>query len=641
MSRVDWKNYDYSQGPPKGRTGRCTNPYSKTANYRTRPSATSPLTVGRTVQTSIDSSTNMISPDSVNAIGMLERNAVVKNRQLKSYNTAKKLTYRPPTPMSRDASDGTDEQTSSTSIMTQDFEKQKLSATAEEEEEPFDSRKNNHKKAPALAPTRTVSYQAPRVETRATPPKIAQYDLTMNVPSGGDEMIHLSPAKMNNFSSIWNETETEDWDERNEDVVAGIVSDIVAGADATANNAGAADANALSDNDADVHAIVGPHEVENVAGDRSTATGVSIGKASHQGSRAMSISDASLAQMEVTRNTIPISILKNSVKFDNDKNLQNTSIGTIDENDGSGQVESRNSSPKRKHPWDKDHTEETPMDEVGSKKAIGTAMPKDDEYLQDKTDLSQYEADDQEIAQDNLQTIRKMSSLREPPVAVARLPATSSSALMRNRNVAVAAETPRNDNMTKGRKERRRRARPRNTVVQEEDDTSIEDNQGKAKNRGDTLQDRTKQAWSKRNQSTAVESVPENALLPGSEMNPKTPGPGAKRSLVSFHKDTVHEFVPDENDSLTNDSDDGATEITDYTERTDDYYYDDDTYTGRSMHSMYTKSNESEAEDFFKDIFFIGSGKATNPGRRELRHKSEYKEAYKARRAVSMAHHFA
>jgi hypothetical protein len=76
--------------------------------------------------------------------------------------------------------------------------------------------------------------------------------------------------------------------------------------------------------------------------------------------------------------------------------------------------------------------------------------------------------------------------------------------------------------------------------------------------------------------------------------------------------------------------------VTDSTGRTGEYTYDDeDTFAGRSMHSLYTKSNESEAEDLFKDLFFIGSGKATNPGRRQIRYKKEFKEEYKAKARVS------
>ena len=49
------------------------------------------------------------------------------------------------------------------------------------------------------------------------------------------------------------------------------------------------------------------------------------------------------------------------------------------------------------------------------------------------------------------------------------------------------------------------------------------------------------------------------------------------------------------------------------------------TGTSRSMNSMYTKSPESEAEDLIKDLFFIGSGVASNPGRRKIKYQPEYK----------------
>lgn len=55
--------------------------------------------------------------------------------------------------------------------------------------------------------------------------------------------------------------------------------------------------------------------------------------------------------------------------------------------------------------------------------------------------------------------------------------------------------------------------------------------------------------------------------------------------------------------------------------RTDGYDNVEATDGYQSLESMYTKSVESEAEDILKDIFMIGNGEATNPGRRNVKYK--------------------
>jgi len=175
------------------------------------------------------------------------------------------------------------------------------------------------------------------------------------------------------------------------------------------------------------------------------------------------------------------------------------------------------------------------------------------------------------------------------------------------------------------------------------DDDSIEDpGDGNTKTRADTLQDRTKMAWSKRNQGVASANV--NAHAIGSTVNNNVHNnhgqarthPKRKEHIsVSFQPEAaVHEFVQDEEEGDDDDDSYSGTQSDDdeKTEATEDgtyYTYDDDTYAGRSMHSVYTKSNESEVEDLFKDIFFVGSGKATNPGRRELKYRRENKDRIK------------
>jgi len=66
---------------------------------------------------------------------------------------------------------------------------------------------------------------------------------------------------------------------------------------------------------------------------------------------------------------------------------------------------------------------------------------------------------------------------------------------------------------------------------------------------------------------------------------------------VSFRKDdSIHHYTPDPSDTL-----------------------ETSTLGGRSLNSWYTKSAESEVEDVLKDIFLIGSGSSSKPGRRQVR----------------------
>mmetsp|Transcript_19760 Transcript_19760/g.22886 ORF Transcript_19760/g.22886 Transcript_19760/m.22886 type:complete len:1013 (-) Transcript_19760:118-3156(-) len=189
----------------------------------------------------------------------------------------------------------------------------------------------------------------------------------------------------------------------------------------------------------------------------------------------------------------------------------------------------------------------------------------------------------------------------------------------------------------KDKSERRSRRRDRMYEEHErddDDDTSISDIHGMAtRNRADTLKDRTKQAWSARNKATVAATV---AISDGSSI-PHSTEKSEKREKVSFQKDaSIHEFTPepDKNESGSEEeseyTEDDATEYTEYTECTEQTdYFDDDTYAGRSMHSMYTKSNESEAEDMIKDFLLIGKGLSTIPGKRQLKYKHGRREIYK------------
>ncbi len=279
-------------------------------------------------------------------------------------------------------------------------------------------------------------------------------------------------------------------------------------------------------------------QFDDFAGDRSKASSVND-----------RYSDTSVSRMEIPMNLVPVSILKHSGRFDASatsshhsqvKNTEHTiSAADDDDDDDDGDV-------------NKKIQEEIP-----------NAKGNEDDHGDE---------DDDTLFEFSLQTQRK--SKRKP----------------RSRN-------------------------GHNNDLSEEDDTSI-DETGSPKKRADSLKDRTKQAWSARNKATAA-AAKSNV--------------SQKKEKVSFHNDaTVREFDPESDHSADEDeaSEDESDDETEYTEKTD-LSYDDSTYAGRSMHSVYTKSYESEAEDFIKDIFLVGRGEATNPGRRQLRYKHGRKEIYR------------
>lgn len=81
---------------------------------------------------------------------------------------------------------------------------------------------------------------------------------------------------------------------------------------------------------------------------------------------------------------------------------------------------------------------------------------------------------------------------------------------------------------------------------------------------------------------------------------------------VKFGKDDiVHNYDPNSGDA--------------------DETFDNTTIGGRSLNSLYTKSAESEVEDIIKDIFLIGSGEGTNPGRRKFKYNPRVKDKFQSR----------
>lgn len=469
-----------------------------------------------------------------------------------------------------------------------------------EEEEPFDAIISTQPAAVAKTVARPVIPSRKKENDH-------KVNLRMNVPHDVQETVQLSTKTR--FDALWNEA-GEDWN--NEDVGAA-VQHYISDDDDDDNEEGQFVGNCIGEdgNMAGTTSKLSTTEALKSSPGRTIASEASVGLMEVARSTNMarnspgeSYSDASLG-MEVA------DIRMSSVSI-----LRNNSRCADQEKENQENIDSVESSPsRRKHPWDQEG-ECAPMDEVAEEEHANPAIlvEESEEEEIENTNLSQYEADEQEVAAMTKEgTIKKKG--KSSPASVANREV--------NQETFVPNHILRNDNTDVDRKEKRRRSRKHDDIPEEEDD-SIAGLEGNLKI-GDTLRDRTKQAWSKRNQSTG--SLPA-AIVPTPEFHSSgriNVNGEPRRSLVAFQQNTVYEFVPEEGESGT--ESDGATEVTDYTEYTHD---DDETFGGRSMHSVYTKSNESEAEDFFKDLFFVGSGKATNPGRRQIKHKKGYKEKYKA-----------
>lgn len=575
-ARIDWRNYDYSDGPPKKsmnlstasgsqsnsnplHKNRDTNPYSKSTNFRCRSPTASPVN-------SLAEPGKIDSP--ISDRSMSKNSKAVPHRKLQQ---KPKLMYRPPTPRSLSETASIEPTASVVSPIN--------SGASNQEEDPYDV------PIPSKIQTRIKAERSFK-PISLPEDEFVQHKPRLNAPIGQQETVHLS-SNNDDFDRVWNEDGADlDSNVHDQSAIHRVVSH-----DEDEMDLGMKiedemeDLNLIPGGDVVVGTVDHMHEMyefESFAGDRSTATGVSDrlgnGMSTNMNQSTVSVSEASIAQMEITSNVAPVSILRTSGRMSPiDAKVKNNS-------------------------WDQVKDLQVPMDEVEEQNRYEVT---DEES---RTNLEKYEANDDDIAQDSL-AFEKITTLRGH-IAV------GSPASAQGQENQAPQSMHDNKHLDQNQRRRRSRSRREHTIPEEEDDTSLED-YGNAVP-ADTLQDRTKQAWSKRNQSANGSPRKKNFDLP-------------KRSFVSFQQDTVHEFVPEENQENDLESD-GETMNTDYTGNTGDYTYDDDdTFAGRSMHSVYTKSNESEAEDFFKDIFFIGSGKATNPGRRQLRYKREFKERYKAR----------
>lgn len=127
----------------------------------------------------------------------------------------------------------------------------------------------------------------------------------------------------------------------------------------------------------------------------------------------------------------------------------------------------------------------------------------------------------------------------------------------------------------------------------EPDDTSLEHYGPSSRKSPTNLHERAQEAWRYRQKKNSALRSKRDLQWP------------RKQNSVSFQgQDTVQYFDPEEE----NDSD-GK----------------NDSLEERSLNSEYTKTLESEVEDMIKDMFFIGSGTSSRPGRRKYKYKHEVK----------------
>ena len=135
-----------------------------------------------------------------------------------------------------------------------------------------------------------------------------------------------------------------------------------------------------------------------------------------------------------------------------------------------------------------------------------------------------------------------------------------------------------------------RNKRREKSMSEESDEISQDDYQM-------NLQKRTQAAWEQQRSISPIKTINESNGHPHG---------------VKFGKDDiVHNYDPNSGDA--------------------DETFDNTTVGGRSLNSLYTKSAESEVEDIIKDIFLIGTGEGTNPGRRKFKYHPRVKDKFQSR----------
>jgi len=232
--------------------------------------------------------------------------------------------------------------------------------------------------------------------------------------------------------------------------------------------------------------------------------------------------------------------------------------------------------PGRNHPWDK-------------KSSTGNGSDDDD----DDNTLFEFEDDESKKQRAELKASRERKWSERRPSAEERVRKSTS-----------------HDSALSGSSRGRRRSggggRGRRGRTYDDDDESQSTD-------GPTLQDRTQEAWKRKN------------AVPRSRSAPRA---GRSGSAVAFAQDTIHHFENDDESTIyTKDSMISARNSR-RGRRDDEAYSDDDTYNSRRTagtdHSGVPKSYESEVEDLVKDFLFIGNSAKSQPGSK--RKKSHYKK---------------
>ena len=191
--------------------------------------------------------------------------------------------------------------------------------------------------------------------------------------------------------------------------------------------------------------------------------------------------------------------------------------------------------------------------------------------------------------------MRKKTVLRKPsfPAAGADTAGDEDSlfnfeAADERKRLRAAGAVEANARSTKPRRFRRNRK-------SEDDNSSLEAD--------DSLQKRTQQAYQRRNRN----------LYKGTNA-PQRPSKAAAQRLSNIvcfdtNEDMMFNFAEEKKKATP------AVEMTEV----------ETTASGFSLNSEYTKSMESEVEDLFKDLLFIGDGKMSKPGRRSYKYKQSKK----------------
>ena len=623
--KVDWRNYDYSEGPPKATAAvtRDTNPYSQRIDYpltrrtlsnttelKTRTNNTDSFRLNSSVaglgncksfdgpsdnysmrvETNVDMSASSTLKAETPSSSKDENKFIMKNYRngltpidRDSIGSVSSLTYRPAKAIPKPVED------------LEPDEEDKMMRLPKVKKYAENLDEDNVALAEDLSVKRITGVKpTPAHAMTHSPDMIDEYQPNVVTPTN-----QLDGRPKKTFQKVWEEAE-KDWEEA---ATSSVRQQVVSDDEEHYNyNSGHNDGQSNQNNHGVVKSISHNNIYDNInrnegneenddkfddvefddfAGDRNESNLVhddcNKENPENDNSSEASVGKMDVGKIDVPMNLPPVGILKNTGRFDAFTKSCAASITSM------GSIGSNNS--------------------FGSRmKSLGSVCSDNNDVSRDASSKKDSNANDTVANTNSESAVRDITSKEEDDDTIFQF-----------------------EKQDVKKRYRRRRSRSKGGRIEDEDDdTSIDDNgRSPIKNRADTLRDRTKQAWSVRNRATAASVTNSGTIV-------------ERRERVSFQNDaTIREFTPesDEEDSTILAESDEDTEYTEYTEYTENTAtsedYDDDTYAGRSMHSYYSKSNESEAEDMIKDFLLIGRGEATNPGQRQLKYKRGRKEAYK------------